>query len=365
MKYLFTILISCSFLALNGQIGSENAEEEKQKADKQESFRYKNAEIEESQTAIISTHYRRFNSRKQSLLYNGTKTSILKTDVNLNTIANEVAELDAQSHEYNMIQYWLNGKNLSAEKYLVDAYKIDPNDEESFDEVLEYANWKNNSELEREVAQKIKASSKYEQAIYQYSEELLRSIPNGSVLITSGEIETITGRVLQLINGKSKDITIIRKEWLESNRYTVARLNELGLNWNTTYGDLRPVLQNLIESNSGKNFYLSLTLPKSDFSYMSDRLFLTGLAYKYSTIPIDNLNQIQNNWEGIFLQKVIEKNTLENYGKKLLSNYLISGIKLYHYYISQEETKKAKNLKAKIFEMADISGHSNKVKLLL
>ncbi len=365
MKYLFTLLSSIFFLVSGAQDIPETKEENKAIEEVEIFDRIDVSDSNLEGLNGISINYQQFNSRKQDLLNNGVNTTILKNDGALNGFLSNVANIDPNTHEFNMMQYWLNGKDLNAEKYLLDAYRLDPNNEESFDEVLEYANWTSNRDLELELAQKIKTSSKYEKAIYDYSEDLLKSLPDGSVLITSGEIETITGRVLQLVEGKSKGIVILRKEWIESKRYSPERLQELGLKLNTVYGDLKPAIQNIIESNPNKNFYLSLTLPKSEFSYISDKLFLTGLAYQYSSATINNLNQIQSNWENVYLDKKIDQSELGYFGKKLMSNYLLSGIKLYQFYEANGEKKKAKKLKDKIFEMAELSGHIDKVKLLL
>lgn len=306
-----------------------------------------------------------FNSRLEVLNSNGVHSHDLKNDAEIQSLVEISESKFKDSFEYNIMQYHFNGKDLGQEAFILKAYNMKPNDISSLDEILEYATWKNNIVLEKEIATKIKESGKYDQEVYNYANDLLASLPKGSVLFTNGEIETITGRVLQLSDGLHNSITIIRKDWIQEGRYSTDRLKDLGLSYSTLVDDLKPNIQMLIESNPDKEFYLSLTLPRTDIEFMLDRLFLIGLAYKYSTYGHENLKVILKNWKDLYLKKDLSNTANSTFGKKLTSNYLLSGVKLYFYHIEKGERTKAEKLKKILYEMALISGHSEKLKAWL
>ena len=307
--------------------------------------------------------YNQYFLLNNSLRSQGQNLTQLQNNQDLSSLAVGSLSSFPNTFETNFIQYVHAGENTESGIHLLNAYELNPNRSEIYDELLEYAEWTSNETLSVEAASKIKASNKYDNAIYDYSEQLLNNLPQNSYLITSGELETITSKVIQLVEGKQASITVIRKKWLEEGRYSKERLSELGLTISDLSGDLQPLIQKLITSNPGKNFYLSLTLPLSDFDYMLDRLYLTGLTYKYSEIPIQNLNMISENW--VSYNNISEQVYANSeWGKKLISNYLLSGIKLFQYYQDTGDNRKAKKLKEKLLAIARTCNQENDVKSL-
>ena len=370
MKYLITVLALFFYFQICAQDGSSPQSTESTERKNALKFKEedKNAERLADEDLVDSRslyNYSVFNKRKDLLLSNGKGDSQLAEDQEIKALVESEKMLNEGSHAYNMMQYWVKGRNLEEAQYLLNAYNINPNESESYDELMEYAAWKNDENFAEEIAIKIKAANKYASDIYQYSKDLLQSLPEDAVLITNGEIETICTKVLQLTEGTSNGIKVIRKDWLEESRYSEQALRDIGLAISNRKTDNRPLIQNLIESNPNKSFYLSLTLTKTDLIQFQDKLYLIGLAYQYSNHSIDNLPQIESNWETIYDKRGLSDKSSSYYGSKLLSNYLLSGIKLYFYLEENKKKNKAKAIKDKLYKIALLSGQSERIKAWL
>ncbi|MEM7162871.1 MAG: hypothetical protein AAF487_10585 [Bacteroidota bacterium] len=345
----FFILLSYSVKA---QVAPQSTNEDERK----ELSSDKNSES----IGYSANNYQLFNSRRDALLQSGIPSNQLGTDQQLNALSQGHFMISNNNHAELMMTYWLGGKNTLVASNLLSAYNAEPNNSDAFDEMLEYANWTNNLTLETEVAQKIKESNKYAYGIYQYSRDLLNSVPSDAILITYGEVETICARVIQLTENLQPNVVIIREEWLEKYRYSSENLSVLGLQLSSDYYDSKSKWMALTAHK--EHVFLSLTIPLEKLNPHLDHLYLTGLTFQYSNSKLSNLQTMKENWENLYNQRNFNKSEDDYYSKNLLSNYLISGIKVYSHYNANGEEKKAKALKDKLKKIAEKSGQKEKLK---
>lgn len=257
--------------------------------------------------------------------------------VELNTVA-------PNSFEAHMANYYTQFPAVAAFQSLELAMLKGPEREELIAPRLVNAARKDNTAELTLRAKDMKARGRMAPALYKVAEDILASVEPKAVLFAAGEMDAYPLWVEQFANGKQKDVLVVDERLLGDAAYrmriwerTQARGNVAG-----QVGFI-PALA----AATDRPVYLSLALGASTMAPLKDKLYVTGLAMRYSAASVDNIPLLAARWEK--LKKPLDAGPLSN-------NYLVPGAVLLTHYRSTGDEARASKLEHELRGMAKALG---------
>jgi hypothetical protein len=271
----------------------------------------------------------------------------------LDNTLKKMYEKTGSSFSYNYAYYLHCEKRDEGLTYLDKAYAINPNNPDLWDDMLYKAILTNSISEKKLFALKLADVGYYSAAIMEYNTNVLNSIPQNGVLITYGQLDTYPIYILQEKFNHRTDVRVVCMEWLNSEKYRNRLSSFFGsekfnaLSQQTTLVQLIPLLGNAV--------YVTLTVPPNQIGSLKTNLFCTGLAFKYSTTPLANLDVLAFNWENLFEKKHFSSGELIN------RNYLLPLALLRSYYAQTSNMTKQAEAENQLRQLAQLFGVENKV----
>ncbi len=350
MKTIVTISILCATFLVIGQQNENNsnminngnatkvrkAEEKLKKVDVLEAPAMEEKEVFNSQ--LQSSRYNYEFTRKKFIRQNGTKGFTTDQQKTLDGQIAALKESADNSFEYNYLKYVNGNHNTDLISYLEKAYKLKPYDASLFDDFIAYYEIKDNSAKKAEFTKKLMASKSIETGVYQYNENVLRSIDKNGILITNGYDDTYPIWVLQNEKGMRKDVKVLSLDILQNKDYRKRILRKYGLKDPGIGPENKEFLSKLLYANADKNIFLGFTVPKFALKTLSANLKNTGLALKYAPKRL-NTDKLKINFENELQLDYLLKNQSSQKVKKLNANYLVTLVQLYKKYKHNAEKR--------------------------
>lgn len=238
------------------------------------------------------------------------------------------------------IQWWNEGSDPQMFEYLQKAFEIDPSHPEMYDGFVVYYETQGNMAKRREFNRYWYRLNDLSQGFLQTGYNLLQSVEQGGVLLTFGDNDTFPLWMLQDVFNIRTDVTVLCVPLLAIDSYRKAKFTELGV----------PEIEGELESNlEGENKFIDHLFakkPKNMNVYISmpawkklekyeDKLYITGLVFKYSEESIDNIAIMKNNFENKYLLDYLyhqfNYDISESLVKRANVNYLPALMKLYEH----------------------------------
>lgn len=261
-------------------------------------------------------------------------------------IVEDMGKAVPESFEYNLCR-WMNGGNDYERNlpYLEKAAKIGPERIEIISELITWAEVKRDIIKRDLYAQKWFESPMQSPGLLNYNHNVLVGLKPNAILITQGDNDTYPAWIIQSL-GIRRDVTVINTSLLSIDSYRERVFKELGiLKWETaTPNSMRDSTQRYrnelvkhLAANSKKYpVYVALTAGEELTKPIENNLYLTGLAYEYSTQSIDNIALLKKNFEQEYILDYLEKpfyHDISAYWSKHSSmNYVVPMIKLFDHY---------------------------------
>ncbi len=291
-------------------------------------------------------------------------------------IADAALKAIPNSFEANHIKFW-NGDLIKDNSYLLKAHQISPNDARAFHNLMIHYELQGNQKEHERFAQKCFESGELPAGILNWGYNLLSELEPNAILFTVGDNDTYAVWIVQSAKNFRKDVKVVNTSLLNYDDYRNRIFKDLG------YSDL--VINKLLEdydnfeNNQLKIFnhlftgkrpaYVAATGIEAFKEKYGDKLYLTGLAYKYGSEPIDNISIIKRNFEKRYLldhlTEVFSFNVYDKVVGGFNETYLPSLMKLHKHYQDSEEFAKAKNLEKYIVSISEESGKQGEVLDLL
>jgi hypothetical protein len=285
-----------------------------------------------------------------------------------NQIADDALKAIPNTFEANHIKFW-NGDLMKEAAYLLKANEISPNDPRAFDDMMIHFELDRNKLMFKEFAGKCFKSNEIPGGILNWAHNLLAEVDKNAVILTFGDNDTYAAWIVQGAKQFRKDVTIINTSLIMIEEYRTKLFKELGypeLTINETDDwdeNQKKVLQHIF--NGSRPSYVSATGVGQLQDQFGDKLFVTGLAYKYSESTFDNISIIQRNYEKRFLLDHLKESFTYNISDKKLvdfnSTYLPSLLKLYKHYQESEETLRMAELEKLIISISEESGQQSEI----
>jgi hypothetical protein len=195
-------------------------------------------------------------------------------------------------------------------KMIRKALEINPNDGDVLEEYINYCEINDKTEKLADLTRRLYNSKTYAFGIMEIDYNMLMSADKDAILFTDGDNDTYPAWMLQQVKGIRPDVTVINVALAARFPQMMKRLlKEKGIvlpdeflkKGESTTDEMQFLKELVLMIN--KQFpqvpiYFATTCDVE--STFPDSLYCTGLAWRFSTIKIDNLPMLKNNVENHF-----------------------------------------------------------------
>nr|WP_294859166.1 SUMF1/EgtB/PvdO family nonheme iron enzyme [uncultured Fluviicola sp.] len=299
-----------------------------------------------------------------------------KWDNECKSIHEQVWKTMPKSFEAYFIQYAENGFKKDASEDLLAAQTLRPNDPLIQDLLMIHYEVKNDAEKRNFYAKRLFENNELPVGMLNWGYNVLSELDENAILFTYGDNDTYAPWIVQAAKGFRRDVTIINIHLILINDYRDGLLKKLGyepfVNRETETEEEAKAFAKELYAHflKGKRpVYFSASAVSGFEADYGEKLYLTGLAYKYSDSSFDNMAIIRRNYEKRYLldhlKEVFSYNIGDLKSEQFNGMYIPSMIKLYQHYSESEETQKRQNLEILLLKVAEQSGQQSEVFELL
>jgi hypothetical protein len=270
-------------------------------------------------------------------------------------IANDAYKAVPNTFEGNHILWWDSGNDESKRSYLMRAHEIDPNDTRAFDDLMIYYELNRDQEKFAELCKKIYECGELPASILNWGYNVLAELDENSIVFTNGDNDTYALWIVQQVKGFRKDVTVINSYLITVESYYQKLFAELGL---PRYeGELPGIHKAIFENEKDIPVYVDVCGIKFfEKDSIMDKVYLTGLSYKYCENEMDNISLIRRNYEKRYLLDYLTHqfsvHQSDAIGDSFSELYIPSMIKLYKHYRESEEFEEMKNIETLLLKLS-------------
>ena len=326
---------------------------------KQQQQLWKAETEKDAKNATAWYHYFKATRTLNKLDENDKRTREEK-DKQLHAIVAQMQQNIPNAAEYHHAEWIVAGLgDMTKLPHLQKAAELWPDNPFIFSDMINWGELDRDMEKRNTYAAKWFSSGQASPGFLNYAYNMLAGLKENAILITVGDNDTYPVWILQSVQGFRKDVTVINSSLILVKEYREKLFKELGVpqlgfdpfssgeNFTRFESELA---KTLAANTKNKPVYISLTANEGIVNPHKDNLYLTGLAYQYSTSPIDNMAALKKNFEQCYALDYLDKNFYPDVSaelvKKLNVNYTIPMVKLHEHYINAGETQKAQHIKA-------------------
>lgn len=293
-----------------------------------------------------------------------------KYDALCKKVVEDCSKAMPNTFENHFLNYAEFGGPSGDQSELLKAAAIRPYDEELLDDMLIYHAINRNETEFTTYGQRMFEGNDLSSGLLNWAYNILAELDQNAILFTAGDNDTFATWLIQAVKKFRKDVTVVNTYLITIDSYRNNLFAELG------YDKLNVTLQkdNLTQQeydlgqeaifqhifNGKRPVYVSASAQGIFDQKYSSKLYLTGLALKYSETPFDNTSIIRRNYEKRYLIDYLKETFAYNIsnpvGESFNAMYLPSMIKLYQHYSESEELVKKQELESLMLRVAEQTG---------
>ncbi len=204
-------------------------------------------------------------------------------------------------------------------------------------------------------------SGQYSPGLLNWNYNALMSVEQNAILFTQQESDTYPALLLQYALEVRPDIRVVSFQLLENQQYRAFLIDREGLQWIPKDCSMGDFLLKILKPESAGNaalrsIYFGSMTNKSLLLADKEKLYLTGLALKFSPVSFDNLATLRYNFENRFrtdyLNLNFEPETDPATVARVNLNYIPALLLLHRHYSAAGETDKAERMKKLALKIA-------------
>lgn len=265
---------------------------------------------------------------------------------------------------FHYAAFWNDRENPAAFHHLEEAYRLSPGRADIYDDFIRWYEMTGNKAKKNEFVQKWNAKHPFPPELNEMSSNILAGTGAGSLILTSGYTDTYS---LWLYQGSSGIIGrhVVMLEMLRDPVYRARRLKEAGFTdpypGISSPGD-RLLIEGLMAKNPAKQIHLSLNHDNGLLRTLASRLYLTGLTFRVSASPIDNLSILESNWSSFDLTELnkVCKLAGNRLSEPVMAGYLMPMTVLYQKWMEEGRKNEARELYELAEKLALATGKTKK-----
>lgn len=284
------------------------------------------------------------------------------------------------SFEYSYLVYRQGGINTEGNQarfeFLEKAHEIDPSRTEVLEEFVAYYElaWDPGKRITFNVMRLHTNDISYDILSYNYN--VLMSLEPNAILFTNGDNDTYPLWLLQDAMGVRQDVIVLNCSLAMENAYLNRLLKhygiaafEKGMETQTEFASYHADLRSHLLALGERPLYYALTVNPKNYESVKDKLYVVGLASKYSEKRFDNSSVLAQNVEEKFRLEYMLLDLAyykpQSPEGQFAQAYLLPLLSLHRYYKSEREVEKATKLKELILSIARKTEREAEIKEIL
>lgn len=272
----------------------------------------------------------------------------------LEKIVMEMEKHVPNSFEYNFVK-WLNGNNNpTLFPYLEKAHQLAPERTEPLMSLVYYHETKGDYILKAKYAKEYYDKGEFSSGILNYGYNLLIGLEKDAIVFTEGDKDTDAILLLQNGKGIRTDVQLLNVNLLLIKEYRDRVFKELEIptftidpltNDEGYYKYQQTIIEHITKNKKGRPVYVAVSVSEPYKKNIAQKLYLTGLAYAYSTTKVDELEILKNNFEKMYaldyLKISFAKDMTIEMAHRFNLNYLPALYLLHKYYSNSDNALNA------------------------
>ena len=220
----------------------------------------------------------------------------------LNSIVSDISKAVPNSYLHHYLMYYNGDRNV---EHLEKALLKNPNCADLYWEFIQYYELNGNRDLKKKFCEKLYISNDIISSLYDYNFNTLNSVETNSILFTNGDNDNYPAWVLQDAKGIRQDVIILNAHTIFVLRdYLKLKLKQRRIEidfdkLSTEEIDvfLKEFINEIKSKYPGISIHVAITVYDEYLKEIKDNLYITGLVYTFSEVPIDNVSMIKKNFE--------------------------------------------------------------------
>lgn len=276
--------------------------------------------------------------------------------------------LDPAGFELNYLRFAHEKDPVARYPHLLKAHAVGPDRSEAFTGLAAYYSINGQAGKRNEILARLHKAQPLPAGVMEYNHNQLQSVAADGILLTNGDTDTYPSWLLQSAYQIRPDVEVICLPLLLGfDGYREEVRKRLGLEELSGGYPLaaEALLNQLLAQN--RPVYLAATGTYFD-DLPSGNLYVTGLAFRYSKEPVDNLGQLashyREDWRLEHLREPLDNSPTQAVADQLNQNYLPGLMQLHAYYLENTSPDFQGNLRL-IEKIAGRVGRGNEVMAFL
>lgn len=292
-------------------------------------------------------------------------------------IIDDMGNAIPNTYEYNLSKYMAGGGDEKLWPYLKKAAELGEGRTEHYDFMINQGETTRDISMRDEYTKKKYDAGLVSAGMMYYNYNVMIGAEPNAILIAVGDNDTYPVWILQSM-GIRRDIHLINLSLVQIDSYRDKLFKELGIeawdmHWEATADEAKKrfesdFIKNITENSKHYPVYITLTAAgyKEGLKRIEDKLYLIGLAYKYSKAPIDNMAVMKKNFEQLYALDYLSKSFYKDISAELVklinTNYIVPMLKLYDHYKTSGDVQRQEWIRGKLLDISRDSENEQDVK---
>jgi hypothetical protein len=304
-------------------------------------------EIESKSTSSAAASSTFTTTRSAAVQSRTQRTPSAQYQQQMDMVVEQLESQAPESFEYHFFKYQAGNYDVSLVDHLNKAEQLKPGNSDVHLQKAAYHFIMNEESKVLTYLEKLVSSKRLGSDVLNYGKDLLLSAPQNGVLVTHGSDDTYSVLYHQMKNSVREDVRIISLDLMQSAKFREDLQKD---NFTLPKRELIDVtyLAQFCQMNASKGLSLSLTFPKEYLVGISDRIYITGLVFVYTTDNrFNNFDRNDELWNSVLEKKATSEVYTEK-AKQLSANYLPMLLLLSQVYGDLNETAKKNSVDEEI-----------------